>query len=70
MIAGEDQQFVWADAEVKGKKVIVPPDAVSAPKAVRYGWAANPVSTLYNEAGLPASPFRTDDWPGVTVDAK
>lgn len=70
MIAGEDQQFVWADAEVKGKKVIVSSDAVPAPKSVRYGWAANPVSTLYNEAGLPASPFRTDDWPGVTVEAK
>jgi sialate O-acetylesterase len=70
MIAGEDQEFVWADAEVKGKQVIVSSDAVSEPAAVRYGWAINPVSTLYNAAGLPASPFRTDDWPGVTVDAK
>jgi sialate O-acetylesterase len=68
MIAGEDKQFVWADAEVKGKKVIVWSDQVPNPKAVRYGWAINPVSTLYNAAGLPASPFRTDDWPGVTVD--
>ena len=70
MIAGEDQQFVWADVEVKGKKIVVSSASVPAPKAVRYGWANNPVSTLYNEAGLPASPFRTDDWPGVTVDAK
>ncbi len=70
MIAGEDRQFVWADAEVKGKQVILSSSAVPEPKAVRYGWAINPVSTLYNGAGLPASPFRTDDWPGITVDAK
>jgi len=70
MIAGEDKAFVWADVEVKGKKVVVWSDQVPNPRAVRYGWAVNPVSTLYNEAGLPASPFRTDDWPGITADAK
>lgn len=70
MIAGEDRKFVWADAKVQGKQVIVWSDEVPDPKAVRYGWATNPVSTLYNAAGLPASPFRTDDWPGITVDAK
>jgi len=38
--------------------------------AVRYAWADNPVCNLYNKAGLPASPFRTDTWPGVTVNNK
>jgi len=40
------------------------------PAAVRYAWADNPVCNLYNQEGLPASPFRTDDWPGITVDKK
>ena len=43
---------------------------VSKPVAVRYAWASNPVCNLYNRAGLPAVPFRTDDWKGVTADAK
>lgn len=38
--------------------------------AVRYAWADNPVANLYNAEGLPASPFRTDDWPGLTLDAR
>jgi len=40
------------------------------PAAVRYAWADNPVCNLYNQEGLPASPFRTDDWPGITADKK
>jgi sialate O-acetylesterase len=39
---------------------------VAAPVAVRYGWADNPACNLVNREGLPASPFRTDTWPGVT----
>jgi sialate O-acetylesterase len=70
MIAGEDKKFVWAKAEIKGKKVVVWSDEVPAPQSVRYGWHANPAVSLYNGAGLPASPFRTDTWPGVTVEAK
>ncbi|MBN2308655.1 MAG: 9-O-acetylesterase, partial [Candidatus Hydrogenedentes bacterium] len=66
-IAGADRQFVWADAAIEGKKVVVWSDRVAEPVAVRYGWAINPDCDLYNGAGLPASPFRTDDWPGVTV---
>lgn len=62
-IAGEDRQFVWADAKIDGKTVVVSSDKVKQPVAVRYGWAANPEVSLYNKAGLPASPFRTDDWP-------
>lgn len=68
-IAGEDRVFKWAKAEIRdgepGVVVLSSPD-VPAPKAVRYAWADNPEATLYNAEGLPASPFRTDDWPGVT----
>jgi sialate O-acetylesterase len=69
-IAGADKKFVWADAKIDGDTVVVSSDKVSEPAAVRYAWADNPVCNLYNEEDLPASPFRTDDWPGVTVDAR
>lgn len=69
-IAGDDYNFVWADARIDGERVIVSSPSVTAPVAVRYGWADNPECTLYNGAGLPASPFRTDDRPGVTVESK
>ena len=69
-VAGADKKFVWADAKIDGDTIIVGSDEVSEPVAVRYAWADNPVCNLYNAEGLPASPFRTDDWPGVTVDAK
>jgi sialate O-acetylesterase len=62
-IAGADRKFIWAQARVEGDRVVVWSDAVPAPVAVRYAWAANPVTAnLVNAAGLPASPFRTDDW--------
>lgn len=61
-IAGRDQKFVWAKAEVAGDNVVVWSDAVTEPAAVRYSWASNPKGNLVNSAGLPASPFRTDDW--------
>ncbi|HEY0763101.1 MAG TPA: sialate O-acetylesterase [Pyrinomonadaceae bacterium] len=66
-IAGEDRKFVWADARIDGDSVIVSSPKVVKPVAVRYGWADNPIANLYNSAGFPASPFRTDDWPGVTA---
>ena len=69
-IAGQDHKFVWAEAKVEGDDVVVWDDDVSNPVAVRYAWADNPVCNLYNKSGLPASPFRTDDWPGVTVNRK
>lgn len=65
-IAGEDRVFRWADAIIQDDKVIVSHPDIPNPVAVRYGWANNPIVNLYNEEGLPASPFRTDDWPGVT----
>ena len=65
-IAGADKDFVWADATIKGNKVTVSAAGVKDPASVRYAWANNPVCNLYNADGLPASPFRTDDWQGVT----
>lgn len=68
-IAGQDKKFVWAQAKVVQPDTIeVWSDRVSAPVAVRYGWANNPKVNMYSGAGLPLTPFRTDDWPGVTVD--
>jgi len=64
-IAGEDKQFVWANAVIDGDTVVVSSPDVPTPVAVRYGWAENPPCNLYNGAGLPASPFRTDDWPAL-----
>ena len=62
-IAGEDRQFVWADAKIVGKdQVKVWSDAVPNPVAVRYAWGVNPVCNLYDRNGLPVTPFRTDDW--------
>jgi len=67
-ICGADHKWAWADAKIDGDVVMVWSDAVPAPVAVRYGWADNPTCNLENGAGLPASPFRTDDFPGVTRD--
>lgn len=70
-IAGEDRQFVWAQAELVGNnQVRVWSDDVAEPVAVRYAWADNPVCNLQSRDGLPATPFRTDDWPGITAEAK
>ncbi|MAG30492.1 MAG: hypothetical protein CL908_06300 [Deltaproteobacteria bacterium] len=61
-IAGADREFVWADARIDGSTISVSHPAVKDPVAVRYAWADNPACNLVNAAGLPASPFRTDDW--------
>ncbi|HEY1921745.1 MAG TPA: sialate O-acetylesterase, partial [Tepidisphaeraceae bacterium] len=65
-IAGEDHKWYWADAKIEGDAVIVSSPKVPEPKAARYAWQSNPLATLFNGAGLPAVPFRTDDWAGVT----
>ncbi|HYN83967.1 MAG TPA: sialate O-acetylesterase [Pyrinomonadaceae bacterium] len=65
-VAGEDRKFVRAEARVEGETVVVWSDRVARPVAVRYAWADNPATNLYNSDDLPASPFRTDAWPGVT----
>ncbi len=59
-VAGADGKFVWADATIEGNSVLVSAPGLEAPVAVRYAWADNPVCNLCNQAGLPASPFRTD----------
>ena len=61
-IAGEDKNWVWADAKIDGNDVVVSSPDVPQPVAVRYAFANNPTCNLYNKEGLPASPFRTDDW--------
>jgi sialate O-acetylesterase len=70
MISGEDKRFYEAEAVIIGDKVLVTNNFVPYPKAVRYAWANYPHCNLYNKQGntyfLPASPFRTDDWPGIT----
>jgi sialate O-acetylesterase len=79
-IAGADQKWHRAQARFPANeageggtrpdrtKVVVWSDAVTAPVAVRYAWADNPVCNLYSTEGLPLTPFRTDDWPGVTSE--
>ena len=60
-IAGADKKFKWAEAKIEGDQVVVHHAEIAEPKAVRYAWEENPVGcNLYNKAGLPASPFRTD----------
>jgi len=65
-IAGVDKKFYWASARIEDNKVIVSSDKVDTPVAVRYAWSDNPVCNLVNSEGLPAIPFRTDGWKGIT----
>ena len=68
-IAGKDQKFFWASARIVDKDTIeVWSDSVENPVAVRYAWANNPDCNVFSREGLPATPFRTDDWPGVTAN--
>jgi sialate O-acetylesterase len=62
-LAGEDHRWFWARARLDGRAVILTSPDVPRPVAARYAWQSNPPATLFNAAGLPASPFRTDDWP-------
>jgi len=70
VIAGADRKFVVADAVIEGGRVIVSSPEVPNPVAVRYAWANDPKCNLVNAADLPVCPFRTDMWPGVTIDNK
>lgn len=69
-IAGADQVFHWAEARIVGNQILVSSPNVPTPVAVRYGWSNNPECNLYNQADLPASPFRTDDWADSTLNKK
>jgi sialate O-acetylesterase len=66
-IAGPDHKFVPAEATIAGENVLVKSAEVSEPAAVRYAWSDDPAANLYNRAGLPAIPFRTDTWPEVNA---
>ena len=61
-IAGSDSVFHWAEATVDGDMIFLESDSVANPVVIRYAWADNPETALYNLDGLPAVPFRTDDW--------
>jgi sialate O-acetylesterase len=61
-VAGKDRRFVWAQAKIEGDTIVLWNDEIREPTAVRYAWADNPVCNLFNVEGLPALPFRTDDW--------
>lgn len=69
-VAGEDRKFYPAEAEIRGEIVVVSSARVEKPVAVRYGWADYPTGNLFNSEGLPASPFRTDDWPMAAETAR
>jgi sialate O-acetylesterase len=68
-IAGEDQKFMPAQAQIVGNAVVISSAQVPSPVAARYAWADDPKCSLYGKTGLPALPFRTDDWPVPTQDA-
>jgi len=69
-ICGADRHWIWADAKITGDNVVVWSEQVPKPVAVRYAWADNPTCNLWNGAGFPASPFRTDDFPLTTLNKK
>jgi sialate O-acetylesterase len=70
-IAGSDQQFHFAKAFIENNKVIVFHEDVKEPVAVRFGWADDAGDdNLFNKEGLPAGPFRTDNWKGITENSK
>lgn len=66
-VAGADRKYHWARAAIEGNQVRVTSDAVPNPVAVRYNWTDNAeAGNLFNKEGLPAGPFRTDEWPRTT----
>lgn len=69
-IAGADHKFHWAQARIDGDAILVSSPDVQSPVSVRYAWGDSPHCNLFNKEGLPASPFRTDDWPGITMKGR
>lgn len=69
-VCGTNRDWHWADAEIGGSRVVVSSPHVKEPIAVRYGWSDYPVVNLFNQEGLPASPFRTDNFPMITAPKK
>lgn len=70
-VCGEDKAWKWAKAEIKSaSEIVVSCPDVPKPVAVRYAWSDNPICNVFSAEGLPLTPFRTDDWPGVTANAE
>lgn len=69
-IAGDERKWFWADARIGGDSVVVSSPSVPPPTQVRCAWQSRPAATLFNRAGLPAVPFRSDTWPGKTEGAR
>jgi len=69
-IAGKDRKFHWAVATITDDSIVISTPEVATPVAVRYAWGDSPDCNLFNAEGLPASPFRTDDWPRQPADAR
>ena len=69
-IAGADRKFHRADAHIDGDTIVVSSPEVASPVSARYAWQDSPDCNFYNKDGLPASPFRTDDWPGLSFDKR
>ncbi len=67
-VSGADHVWKWATANIEGNDIVVSAADVSVPVAVRYDWTRSPIGNLYNGAGLPAGPFRTDDFPLTTIN--
>ena len=67
-ICGDDGNYMPAKTELAGGKIVVSAEGVPEPQNVRYGWRKWFIPTLFNKEGLPASPFRTDDFPPVIKD--
>jgi len=69
-LCGADRKWFWADAKIDGETVVVRSKDVPQPVAVRYDWADNPIGNLDNAAGIPAVPFRSDDFPPITAKGR
>lgn len=69
-IAGSDRKFYWATARIEGNSIVVSCPEVKFPVAVRYAWHENPICNIQNKQGLPAVPFRTDDWAGKSFNVR
>jgi sialate O-acetylesterase len=65
-VASADKKFVWAKGYQDGNEIVLYSEPNTTPVAVRYNWGNSPDGNLYNKEGLPAVPFRTDTWPGIT----
>ena len=70
-VAGQDKVYHWAEATIDGNTVVLWSEEVKDPVSVRYAWSNNPEGcALYNAEGLPAVPFRSDNYKGITHDRR